>query len=158
MVLQRRFARAPANFAGRVGAFLAELSFQLVGYAAYLIPAFLVVTGWHYFWCREIDAAGTKTTGGVLLFACTSAFLSLLLGTVTLSGKPFRTGGYVGDWLSGEMAEYLESHRVGNRHPDADFSRDHPVDAVFVRAIFWRAVQGCPQRRRPRHRCLRQMA
>ena len=37
---------APANFAGRVGAFLAELSFQLVGYAAYLIPAFLVVTGW----------------------------------------------------------------------------------------------------------------
>jgi DNA segregation ATPase FtsK/SpoIIIE, S-DNA-T family len=103
---------APANFAGRVGAFLAELSFQLVGYAAYLIPAFLVVTGWHYFWCREIDAAGTKTTGGVLLFACTSAFLSLLLGTVTLSGKPFRSGGYVGDWLSGEMAEYL--NRTGS--------------------------------------------
>ena len=103
---------APANFAGRVGAFLAELSFQLVGYAAYLIPAFLVVTGWHYFWCRDIDAAGTKTTGGVLLFACTSAFLSLLLGTVTLSGKPFRSGGYVGDWLSGEMAEYL--NRTGS--------------------------------------------
>ena len=36
---------APVNFAGRVGAFLAELSFQLVGYAAYFIPAFLVVTG-----------------------------------------------------------------------------------------------------------------
>jgi S-DNA-T family DNA segregation ATPase FtsK/SpoIIIE len=51
---------APANFAGRVGAFLAELSFQLVGYAAYLIPAFLVVTGWHYFWCRHVDAAATK--------------------------------------------------------------------------------------------------
>ena len=30
----------PANFAGRVGAFLAELSFQLVGYGAYVIPAF----------------------------------------------------------------------------------------------------------------------
>jgi DNA segregation ATPase FtsK/SpoIIIE, S-DNA-T family len=103
---------APANFAGRVGAFLAELSFQLVGYAAYMIPAFLVVTGWHYFWCREIDAAGTKTTGGVLLFACTSAFLSLLFGTITVSGKPFRSGGYVGDWLSGEMAEYL--NRTGS--------------------------------------------
>ena len=103
---------APANFAGRVGAFLAELSFQLVGYAAYLIPAFLVVTGWHYFWCREIDAAGTKTTGGVLLFACTSAFLSLLFGTITVSGKPFRSGGYVGDWLSGEMSEYL--NRTGS--------------------------------------------
>ena len=33
----------PANFAGRVGAFLAELSFQLFGYASYLIPAVLVV-------------------------------------------------------------------------------------------------------------------
>ena len=26
----------PANFAGRVGAFIAELSYQLLGYAAYL--------------------------------------------------------------------------------------------------------------------------
>ena len=43
---------APANFAGRVGAFLAELSFQLVGYAAYLDPVVLVIVGWHYFWCR----------------------------------------------------------------------------------------------------------
>ena len=28
----------PANFVGRVGAFLSELSFQLLGYAAYLLP------------------------------------------------------------------------------------------------------------------------
>ena len=54
---------APANFAGRVGAFLAELSFQLFGYASYLIPALLVIIGWHYFWCRSLDAAGTKAIG-----------------------------------------------------------------------------------------------
>ncbi len=37
VVLQhRRCTRPPANFAGRVGAFLAELSFQLFGYASYL--------------------------------------------------------------------------------------------------------------------------
>ena len=34
---------APANFAGHVGAFLAELSFQLVGYAAYMLPAIEIV-------------------------------------------------------------------------------------------------------------------
>ena len=28
----------PVNFVGRVGAFLSELSFQLFGYAAFLIP------------------------------------------------------------------------------------------------------------------------
>ena len=54
---------APANFAGRVGAFLAELSFQLFGYASYLIPAAMVIIGWNYFWCRSLDAAGTKATG-----------------------------------------------------------------------------------------------
>ena len=35
----------PSNFAGRVGAFLAEMSFQVVGYASYLIPAAMVMGG-----------------------------------------------------------------------------------------------------------------
>ena len=46
----------PANFVGRVGAFLSELSFQLLGYAAYVIPAVIGVAGWHYFWCQKPDA------------------------------------------------------------------------------------------------------
>jgi S-DNA-T family DNA segregation ATPase FtsK/SpoIIIE len=104
--------QAPANFAGRVGAFVAELSFQLVGYAAYLIPALLVVIGWHYFWCRTLEAAGTKATGALLLFACISTFLSLIVGTIEVSGKPFRGGGYVGDLLATELAEYL--NRTGS--------------------------------------------
>ena len=61
--------RVPENFAGRVGAFLAEASFQFAGYAAYLIPAYMVMVGWHYFWCRPMDAAGSKTLGGGVLFA-----------------------------------------------------------------------------------------
>jgi len=103
---------APANFAGRVGAFLAELSFQLFGYASYLIPAIFVVIGWHHFWCRKLDAAGTKTAGALLLFACASAFLSLVFGTLDVSGKPFRAGGYAGEWLARELAEYL--NRTGS--------------------------------------------
>jgi DNA segregation ATPase FtsK/SpoIIIE, S-DNA-T family len=103
---------APANFAGRIGAFLAELSFQLVGYAAYLIPAFLVLLGWQYFWCRAVDAAVTKGVGGGLLVACVSAFLSLVIGTVSSAGKPFRAGGYAGDWLASVLAEYL--NRTGS--------------------------------------------
>ncbi len=103
---------APANFAGRVGAFLAELSFQLFGYASYLIPAALVIVGWHYFWCRSLDAAATKATGTVLLFACLSAFLSLAFGALDVAGKPFRAGGYAGDFISKELAEYL--NRTGS--------------------------------------------
>jgi S-DNA-T family DNA segregation ATPase FtsK/SpoIIIE len=103
---------APANFAGRVGAFLAELSFQLVGYAAYGVPALFVIVGWNYFWCRDVDARGTKATGAVLLLACTSAFLSLVVGTIEVAGKPFRAGGYAGEWLANELSEYL--NRTGS--------------------------------------------
>jgi S-DNA-T family DNA segregation ATPase FtsK/SpoIIIE len=103
---------APANFAGRVGAFLAELSFQLFGYASYLVPAAMVIVGWNYFWCRSLDAAGTKATGAVLLVACVSAFLSLVLGTLEVSGKGFRAGGYAGEFLASQMSEYL--NRTGS--------------------------------------------
>ena len=103
---------APANFAGRVGAFLAELSFQLFGYASYLIPAILVVVGWNYFWCRTLDAAATKASGAALFFACISTFLGLVFGTIEVSGKPFRAGGYAGEFLAKEMLEYL--NRTGS--------------------------------------------
>jgi S-DNA-T family DNA segregation ATPase FtsK/SpoIIIE len=97
----------PANFAGRIGAFIAELSYQLLGYGAYLVPLVAVVLGWHYFWCREVDAAYTKIVGSCLLFACVSSFLSLAFGTLDVSGKAFRAGGYAGDWLAALLAEYL---------------------------------------------------
>ncbi len=102
----------PANFAGRVGAFLAELSFQLLGYASHLIPAAMVVLGWHYFWCRTLDAQYTKLVGAGLLFGCVSSLLSLAFGSVDVAGKPFRAGGYLGEWLASWMAEYL--NRTGS--------------------------------------------
>ncbi|HXH25717.1 MAG TPA: DNA translocase FtsK 4TM domain-containing protein, partial [Vicinamibacterales bacterium] len=103
---------APANFAGRVGAFLAELSFQLFGYAAYLIPAVVAVAGWHYFWCQPPDAAYTKLTGVVLLFGCASAFLSLVFGSAEVAGKTFHAGGSLGMAFSRLLAEYL--NRTGS--------------------------------------------
>jgi S-DNA-T family DNA segregation ATPase FtsK/SpoIIIE len=102
----------PSNFVGRVGAFLAELSFQLFGYGSYLIPALVVVAGWHYFWCREIDAIYTKMVGAALTLACASAFMSLALGSIDLGERPFRAGGYLGDFVANWMAEYLS--RMGS--------------------------------------------
>jgi S-DNA-T family DNA segregation ATPase FtsK/SpoIIIE len=98
---------APANFVGRVGAFLAELSFQLLGYGSYVLPAVIVLAGWHYFWCRELEAPYTKIIGGGLVLSCTSAFMSLVFGSVEVGNRPFRAGGYLGEFLAGFMAEYL---------------------------------------------------
>jgi DNA segregation ATPase FtsK/SpoIIIE, S-DNA-T family len=103
---------APANFAGRVGAFLSELSIQMLGYASYLVPAMLAVLGWHYFWCRDFDAPFTKAVGAALLFGCVSAFLSLSFGSLDVAGKSFRAGGYVGEWVASGLAEYL--NRTGS--------------------------------------------
>jgi DNA segregation ATPase FtsK/SpoIIIE, S-DNA-T family len=138
--------RAPENFAGRVGAFLAEASFQLAGYAAYLIPAFMIAIGWHYFWCRALDAAGSKAVGAVTLFCCISAFLGLVFGTVTVAGKPFRAGGYAGEWLSEGMSEYL--NRTGSVIAllalaclaiiiSTHFSIGAMASAIFARLKYW---------------------
>ena len=102
----------PVNFAGRVGAFLAELSFQVLGYASYLVPAGMVIVGWHSFWCRSVDAQYTKLVGTGLLFGCISALMSLAFGSVDVGGRPFRAGGYLGEWLASWMAEYL--NRTGS--------------------------------------------
>jgi DNA segregation ATPase FtsK/SpoIIIE, S-DNA-T family len=103
---------APTNFAGRIGAFIGELSYQMLGYAAYLMPLVGVVIGWHYFWCRTMDAAYTKLMGAVLLVSCISSFLSLAFGTLDVGGKEFRAGGYIGDRLAAVLAEYL--NRTGS--------------------------------------------
>jgi DNA segregation ATPase FtsK/SpoIIIE, S-DNA-T family len=103
---------APTNFAGRIGAFTAELSYQMLGYSAYLIPLVLVVIGWNYFWCRTMDAAYTKLAGATMLLGCVSSFLSLAFGSLDVGGKEFRAGGYIGDRLAAFLAEYL--NRTGS--------------------------------------------
>ncbi len=102
----------PANFSGRVGAFLAELSYQVMGFSAYLLPVGLVPLGWHAFWCRPIHAFYTKLIGLVLTVGCTASFLSLAFGVFDPTERTFRTGGYVGGWLANIFAEYL--NRTGS--------------------------------------------
>jgi S-DNA-T family DNA segregation ATPase FtsK/SpoIIIE len=101
-----------ANFAGRIGAFVGELSYQMFGYSAYLIPVIVAVVGWHYFWCRALDAAYTKLIGAGLMFGCVSSFLSLAFGTLDVGGKTFRAGGFLGDRLAVVLAAYL--NRTGS--------------------------------------------
>ena len=103
---------SPANFAGRVGAFLAEISFQLLGYGAAFVPAIVAAAGWHYFWCRALDAVYTKAIGAGLFLASATAFLALVFGSSELEGSTFHAGGLVGNWLGTLLAEYL--NRTGS--------------------------------------------
>ncbi len=102
----------PVNFAGRVGAFLAELSYQIVGYPAFLLPLVVAAVAWHYFWCQSIEALYTKIIGLALTLGCSASFLSLALGPTSSDSRSFRAGGYVGGWLAGLLAEYF--NRAGS--------------------------------------------
>src|SRR5262249_1985287 len=49
----------------------------------------------------------------LLLFTCSSTFLSLVFSTIESAGsKSYRDGGYVGDWIAKELAEIL--NRTGS--------------------------------------------
>jgi len=97
----------PGNFGGRVGALLAELAFQVLGYGAYLLPAALVVVGWHYFWVRALAAPWTKLAGGVVLFGAGGAALAIAFGRLPIGGKAFPAGGALGAAVAGLLTEQL---------------------------------------------------
>ena len=104
-------AAPPLNLVGRVGAFLAEISYQLVGLTAFLIPIQLLVLGWHAFWCRSIGTAYTKLLGLGVVVGCSAGFLSLAFGHITESPRPIDAGGYLGALLTSLLSEYF--NRIG---------------------------------------------
>ena len=102
----------PMNLVGRVGAFLAELSYQVLGLTAFLIPVQLVVLGWHTFWCRPVGGAYAKLLGLGVIVGCSAGFLSLAFGHLVESPRPIDAGGYLGAVLTGLLAEYF--NRIGS--------------------------------------------
>jgi S-DNA-T family DNA segregation ATPase FtsK/SpoIIIE len=97
----------PGNFAGRIGAFIAEASLQLLGYAAWIAPIAVGVAGWNAFWCQKLEAAYTKLIGIVLMVTSLAALLSLVFRAVAAGPRAFPAGGVLGDWFAAELAEYL---------------------------------------------------
>ncbi len=99
------------NFGGRVGAFLAEVFLQLIGYTSYLLPVVCSVIGWHAFWCREFDAKYTKITGAVMLFLSLSGLLGVAFGVFdpgATSGS-FPGGGIIGASIAAVLTDFLNT-------------------------------------------------
>ena len=130
------------------------------GYSAYLIPVVLVVLGWHYFWCRDSGRRlhEARRRRAALRAACRPSCRSRSARS-DVSGKTFRAGGYMGDWLAGGSGGVPQPHGLDHPDPDAALPRHHPVDAVLVRpAVFgaiaqlvrdrWRAMLGRMRERR----------
>ena len=127
-------ATQPAtNLAGRAGAFVAELSLQTLGYAAYLFPVLAAIVGWYRFWCAPIDALYTKLVGVVLLLSSTASFLSLALAAARETGVVVRARRVDRRSAGGRAGGVVQPDRVAHHHPHGARPQPRADDAVLVR-------------------------
>ena len=86
----------PHNWIGGFGASLSTALYALLGFAAWGVPAALMLWGWQRFWQRPVENPGSKAAGFVLLFLSVPSLIDLLFGRRFLLGMEMETGGVVG--------------------------------------------------------------
>ncbi len=94
-------AAAPAaahNWIGPAGAYGSDLLFQLLGYAAFLLPVALFALALRWFRNEAIGAPAARIVGGVLLLTALAALLALLPIPGVRSALP--AGGMLGALLA----------------------------------------------------------
>jgi len=96
---------AARNYVGPAGANAAAVLFQLLGFAAYLVPVTLFVVGGCLALRIGIPAVATKAVGVAGLLASTAVILALTMPWMTIAGivHPFPGGGVVGMLLVEQM-------------------------------------------------------
>jgi len=87
-----------ANWIGPVGAHGADAMFELLGFAAFLIPIAIGVLGWKWFRSRNFDSPWATVIGYVLLLLSSPALLSLIHFWDVRGAIP--AGGFVGTLLA----------------------------------------------------------
>ena len=87
-----------ANWIGPVGAYGADAMFELLGFAAFLIPIAIGVLGWKWFRSRNFDSPWATVIGYALLLLSSPALLSLVHFWDVRGAIP--AGGFVGTLLA----------------------------------------------------------
>jgi len=97
---------AAKNWIGPVGAYSADFFFQIFGFAAFLLPAAILVLGWR--WCRSraIDSQVATLAGYGLLLLSLPALISLLSFIPAIRGA-IPAGGFVGALVSSGLLASL---------------------------------------------------
>ncbi len=89
------------NWIGPAGAYGADLLFQTFGFAAFLLPAAILVLGWRWFRSRAIDSQVATVAGFGLLLLSLPTLLSLWHVWDVRGAVP--PGGLLGELLSGGL-------------------------------------------------------
>jgi S-DNA-T family DNA segregation ATPase FtsK/SpoIIIE len=89
------------NWIGPVGSYSADLLFQVFGYAAFLLPAALLVLGWRWLRSRLIDSQVATLVGYGLLLLSLPSLLTLMPFPLVRSAIP--AGGLLGTLIAGSL-------------------------------------------------------
>ena len=101
-------ARAPNNWIGPVGAVIADLLLQGLGFGAGLLPFFILVLAWRWLRSRPIHSAGAKLVGSTILLLSTCAALALGPDWRFFDGA-ITPGGVAGLIVAGYLVEELNT-------------------------------------------------
>jgi S-DNA-T family DNA segregation ATPase FtsK/SpoIIIE len=94
------------NWIGPAGAYGADLLFQIFGFAAFLLPAAILVLGWRWLRSRSIDSKVATPIGFALLLLSLPALISLLSFVPSIRGA-IPAGGFVGALVSNGLLASL---------------------------------------------------
>ena len=100
-----------SNWIGPVGAYCADLIFQVFGFAAFLLPVAILVLGWRWFRSRTIDSQTATVIGYILMLLSLPALLCLWNLPGIRGAVP--PGGLIGSIISNEL-RYGFNMWVGN--------------------------------------------
>ena len=89
------------NWIGPVGAYTADVLFQMFGFAAFLLPVAIGILGWRWLRSRAMDSQVATLNGYVLLLLSLPSLLSLWHFPQLRGAIP--AGGMVGSLLSNEL-------------------------------------------------------
>ncbi len=96
---------AVRNAVGKVGAYLADLVFQIFGLAGFLLPPYALVYAAHCLRARREDHRALRVIGGVLLLLTVAGLLRLAGEEWRWGEVAYSTGGVIGHVLARFLLE-----------------------------------------------------
>ena len=97
------------NLVGRIGASLADLSFQLLGLASWFLLVPLALGGWRRLWSREGPGAGAGILGHGAILCGLLSLLTLIVGSLHVGGEEVLAGGVLGAFVADFLVSYLNT-------------------------------------------------
>ena len=86
-----------SNMGGIVGAHLADLSIQTLGWTAFLIPVFFIFLGVTRFFYRNWGSWALRSAGAILLVLALCVLVQLRMGPINFTGGKVSAGGFTGE-------------------------------------------------------------